>query len=137
MISFSLYVFEMRCLRKRQSCPRAYVIKHYAVKAYGGVDVQIHIFLTSAVVGREFTVSSTGRFTPGERAAGTHCIGGRVGPRDGLNDVEKIKFLTLTGLELRSLGRPERNQLLYRLRYPGSGAYVYVLSKVKICYLQV
>jgi hypothetical protein len=39
-----------------------------------------------------------------------------VGPRGGLEDVEKRKFLTLSGLELRPLGRPARSQSLYRLR---------------------
>jgi hypothetical protein len=43
-----------------------------------------------------------------------------VGPRTGLDDVEKRKFLTPLGLELRPLGRPVRRQSLYRLRYPGS-----------------
>jgi hypothetical protein len=38
----------------------------------------------------------------------------------GLDDVEKRKFLTLPGLELRPFGRPARSQLLCRLRYPGS-----------------
>jgi hypothetical protein len=42
------------------------------------------------------------------------------GPRAGLDDVERRKFLTLPGLELRSLGRPARSQSLYRLRYPVS-----------------
>jgi hypothetical protein len=41
-----------------------------------------------------------------------------VGPRTGLDDVEKRKFLTLPGLELRPLCRPARSQSLYRLRYP-------------------
>jgi hypothetical protein len=41
-------------------------------------------------------------------------------PRSGLDDVEKRKFLTLPGLELRPLGRSVRRQLLYRLSYPGS-----------------
>jgi hypothetical protein len=41
-------------------------------------------------------------------------------PRARLVDVEKRKFLTLQGLELRSLGLPARNQSLYRLRYPRS-----------------
>jgi hypothetical protein len=50
-----------------------------------------------------------GNFTPGERAPGTHWIGGWVGPRAGLDDVEKGKFLTLPGLELRPLGRPARS----------------------------
>jgi hypothetical protein len=41
----------------------------------------------------------------GERAPGTHWIGGWVGPRAGLDDVEKRKFLTLPRLEIRPLGR--------------------------------
>jgi hypothetical protein len=43
-----------------------------------------------------------------------------VDPRAGLDNVEKRKFLTLQGLELRPLGRPARRQSLYGLRYPGS-----------------
>jgi hypothetical protein len=42
-------------------------------------------------------------------------------PRVGLDDVEKRKFLTLPGLELRPLGRPARSQSIYRLRYPKRG----------------
>jgi hypothetical protein len=57
---------------------------------------------------------------PWERAPGTHWIGGWVGPRAGLDVVEKKKLLTLPGLELRPLGRPVRSQSLYRLRYASS-----------------
>jgi hypothetical protein len=53
------------------------------MKAYGGLDVYIHIFLTSALVGGEWSASRPARFTPG-----THWIGGWVGPRAGLDDVE-------------------------------------------------
>jgi hypothetical protein len=60
------------------------------------VDVQIHVFFTSAVVGGEWSASRPGRFTPGERAPGTHRIGGWVGPRTGLEDVEKILDPTRT-----------------------------------------
>jgi hypothetical protein len=55
------------------------------MKAYGGV----HIFLTSALVGGEWSASRPCRLTPGERDPGTHSIGGSVGPRAGLGDVEK------------------------------------------------
>jgi hypothetical protein len=40
------------------------------MKAYGGVDVQIHIFLNSALAGDEWSASRPCRFTPG-----THWIG--------------------------------------------------------------
>jgi hypothetical protein len=79
------------------------------MKAYVGVDVQIHSFLTSALVGGEWSTSIPGRFTPRERAPSTHCIGGWVDLRASLDDLEKRKFLTLPGLELRSLGCPARS----------------------------
>jgi hypothetical protein len=79
------------------------------MKAYGGVVVYIHVFLISALVGGEWSASRPTRFTSEERDPGTHWIGGWVGPRTGLDDVEKGKFLTLPGLELRPLGRPARS----------------------------
>jgi hypothetical protein len=90
------------------------------MKTYGVMNVWIHIFLTSALVGGKWSASRSGRFTPGERAPDTHWIGGWVGPRAVLDDVEKRKFLTLQGLalELRPFRRPARSQSLYRLRYP-------------------
>jgi hypothetical protein len=90
------------------------------MKAYGGVDVKIHIFWTSALIGGEWSASRLGHFTPGERAPDTHWIGGWVDPRAGLDDMEKRKFLTLPGLELRPHRRPARSQSIYRLRYPSS-----------------
>jgi hypothetical protein len=86
------------------------------MKAYGGVDVYIHIFLTSAIVAGEWSASRPGRFTPMERANDTHWIEGWADPRAGLTTWRK--YLTLPGLELRPLGRPARSQSLYRLRYP-------------------
>jgi hypothetical protein len=44
------------------------------MKAYEEVDVQIHISLTSAVVGGEWSASRTDRFTPVEKAPGTHWM---------------------------------------------------------------
>jgi hypothetical protein len=80
--------------------------------------------LTSDLAGGEWSASLPGRFTPGERAPGTNWIGGWVGPRAGLNDMEKWKFLPPPGLELRPLGRPARSQLLHRLRYPGKMEFI-------------
>jgi hypothetical protein len=83
------------------------------VKVYEGVDVYIHIFLSSAIAGGKQLASRPSYFTPGERAQGTHRIGGRVDPRAGLDDVEETKVLTLLGLELHSLSCPAHNQSLY------------------------
>jgi hypothetical protein len=44
------------------------------MKTYGGVNVYIHIFLTSALVVGEWSASRPCRFTPGERAPGTHFM---------------------------------------------------------------
>jgi hypothetical protein len=37
------------------------------MKTYRGVDVEIHVFLTSALDGGEWLVSSCSRFTAGEK----------------------------------------------------------------------
>jgi hypothetical protein len=82
------------------------------MKAYEVVDVEIHIFLTSALVGGERLASRSCRFTPGETAPSTHWIRGWVDPRAGLDDVEKRRFFTLSGLELLPLCHPARSQYL-------------------------
>jgi hypothetical protein len=48
--------------------------------------------LTSALDGGERSASRSSRFTPRERATGTHWIGGWVGPRAGLDAVVKRKI---------------------------------------------
>jgi hypothetical protein len=66
--------------------------KYHAMKTIGGVEVQLHAFLTSALDGGEWSASHPGCFTPGERAPGTHCIGGGVGSRAILDMVVKKKI---------------------------------------------
>jgi hypothetical protein len=61
------------------------------MKAYGGVDVYVHVFLISAVVGGELSASRPGRFT-----LGTHLI------------------------EVGWTPEPVWTTSLSRLRYPGS-----------------
>jgi hypothetical protein len=78
------------------------------MKAYGVVNVYIHIFLMSALVGGKWLASRACRFTPGERASGTHWIGGWVD--SSVNDVDNRQFLTSPGLEMRPLVRPARSQ---------------------------
>jgi hypothetical protein len=40
------------------------------MKAYGGVDVDTHVFMTSALVGGEWSASRPGRFTPRGKSHG-------------------------------------------------------------------
>jgi hypothetical protein len=54
------------------------------MKAYGRVDVQIHVFLTSTQVGKEWSASLLG-----EKAPHTFGTGDWVGPRTGLDNVKK------------------------------------------------
>jgi hypothetical protein len=56
---------------------------------YGRVNVYTHVFLTPALVGDEWSASHPCRFTPGEKAPGTHRIGVWVDLRAGLDDVKK------------------------------------------------
>jgi hypothetical protein len=55
--------------------------------------------MTSAVDGDELSASRPGRFTPKERARGTHWIGGLVGPGASLYEMcnrnipARIQFL--------------------------------------------
>jgi hypothetical protein len=65
------------------------------MKTYVGVEIQVHIFSTSALVGGEWSVSRPVIFTPGERAPGTPWIEGWVGPRPGLVDSTGTRTPTL------------------------------------------
>jgi hypothetical protein len=59
---------------------------------YGEVDVQIQVFLTSALVGGEWLDSRIGRFTPGVKASLTYWIGGSVDLRTGLIKWKEEKY---------------------------------------------
>jgi hypothetical protein len=51
---------------------------------------------------------------PGERIPGTHCTGGSVDLRAGLDTEDRGKIpLPVPGIEPRSPGRPARSQTLY------------------------
>jgi hypothetical protein len=63
----------------------------------------MHVSLTSALVVSEWSDSSIGRLTPAENTADTHSVGGSVGLRIGLEDMDKWKFLILSGLKSRPL----------------------------------
>jgi hypothetical protein len=70
------------------------------MKVYWGVDVQVPIFLISALAGGEWSPLCPCHFTHEERVPSTLWIGGWVGPRAVMEGLEKRKFLVLLGLEL-------------------------------------
>jgi hypothetical protein len=105
------------------------------MKAYGVVDVYIHILLTSALVAGEWSAPRPGRFIPI-----THCIGDLADRRAGPDDMEKRKFFTLSGLGLRPHGRPARNHSLYRLLYRQSALalkYIHTHFVWSLCVLTI
>jgi hypothetical protein len=79
-----------------------------------GGGVEIHAFLTSALVESEWSASRLSRFTSEERTPGTNSITVWMGPITSRENMERTKFLILPGLVLRPLGRPDRQ------RCPGS-----------------
>jgi hypothetical protein len=64
--------------------------------------------LFPALAAGERTTASCGCFTSGETTSGIYWRKGWVGSRASLDDVEKVKFLTLLGLQ--PLGHPASSQ---------------------------
>jgi hypothetical protein len=62
--------------------------KHRATKTYGGVEVQIHALLTSALDEDKWSTSSPEEVTPN-----TYWSGDGAGPRAHVHTVVKIKIL--------------------------------------------
>jgi hypothetical protein len=78
------------------------------MKAYGGVDIKIHVFFNLAVVGGEWSASRSGRFGyPLYRRMG--------GPKNRSERRGEEENLALLGLELQlqPLGGPARGHSLY------------------------
>jgi hypothetical protein len=64
-------------VKKSKAAPLRSTEAHLGDRRYSSCS-----FLTSALEGGEWSASRPGRaLPPGERALGTHCIGGWVGPR--------------------------------------------------------
>jgi hypothetical protein len=94
--SFQLFSSKCRAFLHHSLISQCCDVVRNPMKAYGGMDVHIRVFFTSALLGGKCSTSRPGRFTSGERAPGTHWIGGWVDLRAGLDDVEKILAPTET-----------------------------------------
>jgi len=74
-----------------------------------GMELQFHIFLTSALDGGELSAPHPGRFTPRKRAPGAQWIGGWVSPGAGLDAVVRRKIRSphteIITTKMRSLKR--------------------------------
>jgi hypothetical protein len=106
----SVAVYKMYSKAKAVLLPR---------RRLGGEEVQLILILD---LGNRWgwVVSVTPRpcFSPGKTTPGTHCTGGWVGPRAGLDIKARGKILSLLpGIE-PSPGHPVRSQTLYWLSYP-------------------
>jgi hypothetical protein len=69
---------------------------------YARMEVQPPPFLTSTLDVGEWSASQPGRLTPEKGVLGSYWMGGSVGPRVGVDPMEKKKFLLLRGTEPRS-----------------------------------
>ena len=74
--------------------------------------------------------SRPGRFTPGERAPGTHWIGVWTGPKAGL-EPKNENLLSLPENETRFLGHPARC-LITTLRYQDDAHLLFVRRAVRV-----
>jgi hypothetical protein len=90
------------------------------MKACGGVDVQIHVFLTLALVVGEISFTPRAALLPGKEPQ--YPLDRRLGgPQSRSGRHGEVKILDPTGTRNSDpSGRPAHSQSLYRLRYPGS-----------------
>jgi hypothetical protein len=89
--------------------------KHHTVKTYwwsGGIGLRILCLGTRM----RWSATRHGRFTPRERALGSHWIRGRVGPRTGMNTVVNRKFTEHA--ENRNSDHPARSPALHHWTIP-------------------
>ena len=78
-------------------CVCVCVAKHHPVKAYGGVDIYYHVVLTSTLDGNEcsyFLIDHRPLYPRGIFLV-YDCKGGCVGPKAGLDVLEKIYFASV------------------------------------------
>jgi hypothetical protein len=76
---------------------------------WGGVEVHVHIFLSSVVDGDKWSALRSECFTHGKTPPGTHWIRGCVSLRVGLDDAGRENLLVLSRIEPQFLGSPTFN----------------------------
>jgi hypothetical protein len=82
----------------------AYGLDDQATGAWRERRYSSYSFLTSAL--EVVSVMPWPRFSPGERIPGTHCTGGWVGPRAGLDtEVRGKTLLPLLGIKPQSIAQ--------------------------------
>jgi hypothetical protein len=108
------YQFFVSC-RQNQSCPCALSTtpwRRMRKWRYSSTILGLGISCKSVIASR------TDRFTPGEEAPGTRCVGGWMGFKAGLDTVEKRNMFF--PWRESNPGRPARSPSLYQLSYRGS-----------------
>jgi hypothetical protein len=75
---------------------------HHAIKKYGGMEVQLHVFLTSVLNGIKWSALRPGRFTDEVRGSGTHWGGLSVGPKPVWLCEEEKNLLPMQGIKILS-----------------------------------
>jgi hypothetical protein len=113
------------CVQERKCWSLSlYLTEHYVMKTCGGRGCIDRRFLDLGNSWRR-VVSFTPLPLYSRGKSSRYPLDRRLsGPRAGMDDVEKRKFLTLPGHELRPLGRPACSQSLYWLLY----IYIYIIK---------
>jgi hypothetical protein len=111
------------------------VVPLRSIEAHLGDRRYLLLFLNPGT-GRGWVVSITPRprFTSWERAPGTHCTGGWVGPRASLD--AEVSGKTLCPCRRSNPGRPVRSQTLGWLSYPAQAcmdSHKYHLALIRRC----
>jgi hypothetical protein len=79
-------------------------------------QLKVDVFLTSALVEVQWSASRSGCFIMWERAPPPYPLVRRLlGPRVGVDKMEKLRFLTVSGFELCPFSHPASSQSLFRL----------------------
>ena len=89
------------------------VLRVHVLKAYGGVELEVHAFITSELDTSELLASRRGLFTLADSAVHTHCIANRMRPRADKETFSDVRFSSLLGTELRLLGLSSVGKSLY------------------------